>query len=495
MVKWLQVFLGLLLTLPLAGSEAFQAPEQAKKSKGKAEGPVIKVEKGTFKIDITLKGTFEAEQLSEVALSPKAWAPPAMAAPLTVQKAVEHGAVVKKGDVLVQLDLEKIDQAIKDAREERKLAEVAIHQAEDELPVQEKSTPVELAATQRAKKTADEDLDKFLKVDRALAEETSRRSVEDAEHYLQSAQEELKQLQKMYRDKDLTEETEEFILKRQRHQVRMAEFHVKTARIHNEEALKLEIPRKELTLRETSSKQELAWEKARNGLPLALNQKRLALEKMRYDFAKSTERLANLEKDRETLTVRSPADGIVYYGKAVHRHWTTASTAAAKLQRGGMLMPDEVFITIVNTRPIFVHAAVEEKDLQFLKPETKVRVTVAGYPDLKLPGQVNQISAIPQTPGNFEARVALELGDNAKAVMPGMACTVKVAAYRKNDALIVPAANVFSDDDGDSHYVYLPGESGKHHPVKVGKTHDGKTEIVEGLNEGEEILASKPAAK
>jgi multidrug efflux pump subunit AcrA (membrane-fusion protein) len=79
--------------------------------------------------------------------------------------------------------------------------------------------------------------------------------------------------------------------------------------------------------------------------------------------------------------------------------------------------------------------------------------------------------------------------------MPGMACTVKFTAYRKKDALLVPTTAVFSDDDGESHYVYLAGERGKHHAVKVGKSHDGKTEIVEGLREGEEILASKPAAK
>jgi HlyD family secretion protein len=492
MLKWLQLLSCLILTLPLVGGKTDQAPEQEKVAKNKAEGPTVKVETGAFQIDVTLKGTFEAEQVWEIALAPKAWTPPAMPAVLSVQKAVEHGTMVKKGDVLVQLDLEKIDQAIRDARAERELAESAIRQAEDELPVQEKSMPVELAASERARKTAAEDLDKFLKVDRALAEETSRRSLEDADYNLQSAREELKQLQKMYRDKDLTEETEEFILKRQRHMVRMAEFRLESARIHNDHALKLDIPRLDLSLRETAAKQELAWEKARNGLGLALNQKRLALGKMRYDFTRSGERLANLEKDREAMAVRSPADGIVYHGKAWHGQWTSAS-ASAKLQRGGVLQPEEVFMTVVSARPIFVRAVVEEKDLHFIRPEMKARVGAAGYPDLKLAGQVSRISAIPQTPGHFEARVAAELTDGARAVMPGMASTVKIMAYHKEDALTVLASSVFSDDDGDSHYVYLPGEGGKHHAVTTGNSRDGKVEIIKGLNESQEILASRPA--
>ena len=44
----------------------------------------------------------------------------------TVVEAVEHGARVKKGDVLVEFDSEKIDKAIADLRTEQQIAEVAI---------------------------------------------------------------------------------------------------------------------------------------------------------------------------------------------------------------------------------------------------------------------------------------------------------------------------------------------------------------------------------
>jgi multidrug efflux pump subunit AcrA (membrane-fusion protein) len=75
-----------------------------------------------------------------------------------------------------------------------------------------------------------------------------------------------------------------------------------------------------------------------------------------------------------------------------------------------------------------------------------------------------------------------------------MACTIKLVTYRKANALTVPATAVFSDDD-ESFYVYLPAKEGKPRKVtvRVGKTADGKTEILDGLKDGDEILASKPA--
>lgn len=484
----------------LAAGMSFTQDKQAEKkgSMGMSGGPpekgggpaTCKVEKGPLQIEVSLKGVLTAEQMTEVFVKPEAWA-----MPLVVHKAVPHGTAVKKGTVLLSLDVDKIDQAIRDLKAERALSELAIKQAEEELPVLEKSTPLELAAAERLKKQADEDLKKFLDVDRPLAEESAQQSVKSATHYLEYAKEELKQLEKMYRSKDLTEETEEIILKRQRHQVESSEFYLKSALIRRDQVLKVDLPRQELAAREKAAKETLSLDKARNGLPLALNQKKLALQKLKYENAKNVERLAKLEKDREGMIVHAPADGIVYYGKCQHGQWTTAAMVTPKLQPGGIVMPDEVLLTVVTPRPFYVEATVEEKDLYRLKPDLKGKAVLTGFPDVKLPATVKGVSAVPLTPGSFAARVAVEPGQGAEALMPGMACAVKLVVYRKDDALTVPATAVFQDDDGDEHYVYLTVKRGKPEKrvVQVGQTANGKTEIVQGLRAGDTILAAKPA--
>src|SRR5262245_46401687 len=76
---------------------------------GAGQPKSCKVEVGTIKVEVTLKGTVEAQRLAEVSLKPEAWT-----TPLTVERAIEHGTPVKKGDILLELEREKIDQAIKD---------------------------------------------------------------------------------------------------------------------------------------------------------------------------------------------------------------------------------------------------------------------------------------------------------------------------------------------------------------------------------------------
>src|SRR5262249_42680263 len=155
----------------------------------------------------------------------------------------------------------------------------------------------------------------------------------------------------MYRSKDLTEETEEMILKRQRHQVEMAEFGLKTAENRRDQTIRVDLPRREQTAREAAVKQTLAHEKAKNSLPLTLSQKKLSMKKMKNENKKTKEKLAKLHKDRDSMNVTAPVEGIVYYGHCINGQWATAAAVTPKLAPKGPLTPEEVFMTIVSARP------------------------------------------------------------------------------------------------------------------------------------------------
>ena len=454
-----------------------------------------KVEKGRFKIEVSLSGVFEATQTTEVWIRPKAWA-----LPLVVERGIELGAPVKKGDILVEFDHEKIDKMIQDTEVENTLTNLALKQADEELPIVEKSLPIDLAAAERTKSQADEDLKRFLEIDRPNSERSVQFMVKQAGEYLEYSKEELRQLEKMYRSKDLTEETEEIILRRQRFQVEASEFYKNEAELHRDQTLKIDLPRQEQRARENAAKQAIDLAKARALLPLNLNQKRLALAKLKHDHAKAAEKLADLRADREAMTVHSPADGLVYYGRAERGQWTSSAATAQKLHRGGIIAPDEVFITVVSPRPIEIRATVEEKDLHALTQPKDLKGVVTPIFDAerRLPARLTGVVSVPREPGKFEVVVAVELEADQAAIKPGMAASVKFIPYRKDDALTVPSTAIFEDDSAEpvTYYVYLakPDTDGKFPKryVKIGKKAGAKTEVLDGLAEGDEILTSKP---
>ena len=477
-----------------AGQDDPQKPA-AEKANAAPKPPTVKVEKGPFKIAVSLKGGFEGGQAAPVAVSLEGWTPQGGGGPLIVRKVVEHGAAVRKGDPLVWLDTEKIEEAVRDLETQQRLSALAIELAEKELPVLERSVPAELAAAERAKKIADEDLEKFLKEDRDFTRMASEFSLKSARTYLEYEQEELKQLEKMYKADELTEETEEIILKRQRFYVDMAAFYLRMAERDHRDTLAIELPRRDQALHENATRLAILLAKARSTLPLELDQKRLNLEKLKHERQKSGERLAKLKRDLEAMTVKAPADGVVYYGRWSRGRWAGAEQVAEKLRPGGQLQPDEVILTVVTPEGLVVRAEVEEKNLHHLRPGMEAKVVPTGRPDLSLPAKVESVSAVPVAPGKFLARVTVEAPEGGPPLVPGMACSVKVAPYLKEEALTLPAASVFADElDEEKHYVFVPGADGKpvKRAVRVGKKTEQKVEILEGLKEGDEVLKERP---
>lgn len=461
---------------------------------GNGKPAIVKAELRPIRLEVRLSGIFEATRMTEVSIRPMAWS-----SPLTVDRAIELGTPVRRGDILVEFDHDKIDKAIEDAEVENATGDLALKQAEEELPILEKALPVDLAAALRAKTQADEDLTKFLEIDRAQSERNAQFMVKRSIESLEYAKEELRQLEKMYRSKDLTEETEEIILRRQRFQVESSEFNLKEAELRRDRTLKVDLPRQEQRERDNVVKLTIELEKARALLPLNLNQKRVALAKLRHDRARSVEKLANLRRDRDMFTVHAPVDGLVYYGRCERGHWSLTAIAP-KLRKGGVIAPDEVFITVVSPRPLNIRATVDEKELHSLAQpkELKGFVTPTFNPDLRLPARLLSVLTVPGGAGKFEAVVAVAIDDHDTAIRPGMTCTVNFVTYRKDNALTVPSTAVFEDDSTDvlTHYVYRAktNNDGKYikQTVKTGRTVGGKTEIIDGLTAGDPILSSMP---
>jgi len=487
--RWATAFvLFAFLTSPdFAQEKPAQPTPDAKAGQGKdgaiVPRPTVKVTKGRLVASTTLKGTVEGDARAEVSVRLKSWT-----GPLVVERAIEHGAQVKKDDVLLTFDAEKITQLVKAAREERALAKLAIRQAELELPVAKQQLPVDLKAAEREKIQTADDLERFLKIEKPRSIEEAQFSLKNSEFSVEQARDELTQLEKMYRDKDLTEETEQIILKRYKFSVESAEHFLKGTRLRTERTLTIELPRREETAQQAAVKAELAWNRAREQLPLQVKQKELALEKLRFEDDRAQEKLADLEKDLALVTVKAPAAGVVYYGRYARGQWSGPQATA--YLKGGTLPANDVVLTILSSGRLFLHAEVDEKDAGELKAGQSARIAPVRFPGRKLSGKVQRVAAVPQA-GKFEVLIALA-DDSLDGIVPGLTGSAKIVTAQKENALSVLSSAVFEDPDTDSSYVYLPGDPPKRKTVKTGLVAGDKTEIVEGLAEGDEILAGKP---
>ena len=201
-----------------------------------------------MKVDVTLDGTFTAEKLTPVALRPEVWSQ------FEIVEAVPHGTEVHKGQVLIKFDDERLDEEIADLELEQHLSELSIRRAEEELPRLEKTLKLATEQTERLSKTTQEDYDRYHKIDRPMLLKSLEYSLKYAQFMLDYEQDELDQLEKMYEADDLTEETEELILTRQRNTVDFSKFNLEQTKLYRDEVLDVRLPRNDIQIKESIEK-------------------------------------------------------------------------------------------------------------------------------------------------------------------------------------------------------------------------------------------------
>ena len=443
-------------------------------------------ERGPFESAVSAKGAFEPVEYAVVEFRPESWAQP-----LEIKRVAPHGAMVNAGDPLVEFDAEKLDRAIADLKVDLAVGEKALEIVRKEVAAAESLHPIELAEAERQARVAAEDMARFLAVDRVAAEEQARFTVRAAEERLKYAREELEQLERMYKDKDLTEETEEMILQRTRFDVVQAEQSLKRIMENSEETLLLGIPRRELEVRRAAEKGAITLEKAKATLPMQLIQKKLALAKQEHERAESLRRLAELEADRAAATLRSPRAGMVYYGRFREGTWSTAAVAA-KVIVGQPALPAELDFTVLDPARLQFRAKIEEKDLHLLATGLAGRIEPTGYPEADVPATLGPFLPVPRD-AVFEGVFAVAAREGGPKLLPGMTGSVRCVVAKRPEAVTVPSGCVFRDDDG-SRYVFAIDGDGKpaKKPVKAGLASGGRTEILEGLAAGDRVRTSKP---
>ena len=315
------------------------AQEESKKDPAAADKPAAakdatyKVKRERLKIEVDLSGVFEANQMSPISLRPESWSA------FTVVEAVPHGSKVQKGESLVRLDMSKIDEQLQDLETTMQTNKLTLQLAESELGLFKTTLPMDLESAARANRIAEEDLNYFLKINRSFQEESAEQSLKSSRQSLENAEEELKQLEKMYNADDLTEETEEIVLKRARNDVERSQFYLKSSELRTKKTLTQDLPREEQQLTEAAGRAEVALAKTKATLPVQFEKQQLERQKQLLTNKRTEEKLNELRKDREMMEVKSPADGYVYYGRWTRGKWSGAESVSSQLEPGGKLAP------------------------------------------------------------------------------------------------------------------------------------------------------------
>ncbi|MEE3371036.1 MAG: HlyD family efflux transporter periplasmic adaptor subunit [Planctomycetota bacterium] len=341
---------------------------------------------------------------------------------LVIKQIVPHGTQVKQGQALVWFKTDEVDKQLEDAETALRLAELKQQEATFTHQQFLKIQALDLGLANRAKRDAQQTYDNFVKVDRDQRIASTGFNLKSSKASLENAMEELKQLEKMYKEDELTEESEEIVLKRAKRSVESAQFRLKVAEITASRSLAQVIPREQEQQDDTLARALLTFDKARRGLELDRQRKEIEAAKGRKAFAAQKQDVDKMRADRKQMVLRAASDGVVYHGTLSRGK---LAEKPSSLAAETTVTNKQVLVTLVNPRALQIRVDLPETALRHVKAGGKGIAMPKAFPDRKLEITVKSVSLIPMSNGKHDCVVNVRLDGDQPAIAAGMTCDVE----------------------------------------------------------------------
>ena len=176
---------------------------------------------------------------------------------------------------------------------------------------------------------------------------------------------------------------------------------------------------------------------------------------------------------RRTMTLYSPASGVVTDKKVVRGQATTAG---------------EPLYTIADLTDLWIDVQLREADAAAVRVGSGADVELAGRPGRALKGRVEYVyPTVGQEARTVRARVAVTNSDGT--LKPGMYATVRVLTPARS-ALTVPNSAVVRTGERNIVFVDMGGGELMPHDVQLGATVGEYTEVLSGVDDGQRVVIS-----
>ena len=174
------------------------------------------------------------------------------------------------------------------------------------------------------------------------------------------------------------------------------------------------------------------------------------------------------------VTLASPVDGVV--GELGAREGMNVAAGATLFRLNGIATA-------------WVNLDIPEALAGSVRPGAAITVSVPAYPGEKFSGHVAAVLPdVNATTRTLRARV--ELANPGGRLKPGMFATVSIAPPAVTERVLVPSEAVIAT--GERAVVIVDRGDGRYEPVEVkaGRDAGGRTEILQGLEDGARVVAS-----
>lgn len=362
--------------------------------------------------DKTLSGRLEAARSTDVRADLQAYA-----GELRVKWTAAPGLAVKAGDKLAELEAPEYDDALVRAREGLVGAELALAGLKDAMALHDAGFPEQYTAAQRRLERAREELKFFKDVDRAQQVRSNELNLENSRNNIEDQEEELRQLERLYKGNDLAKESQDIVLNRSKRRLAQSKERHKMSEDRHERWIKVELPRREQDMEAAVKAAELEMQRMDQIKATGNAELRSRLIGAERRLSDAKQYLAKLEADAAQLILTAPHDGFVVCGGAAGN-----DGVSTPLKAGDKTGKGQVIVAVIDASTLVLNVPVLANAREKYQPGTKVSVKSDDL-GANAEGTVKAVGMIVKD-GKVTARV--EVANTDGKLLPGARAAVSI---------------------------------------------------------------------
>jgi len=201
-----------------------------------------------------------------------------------------------------------------------------------------------------------------------------------------------------------------------------------------------------------------------------------SLDLARAQNNQSQARLDELRINLQNTLIVSPVNGFV---------------ARRTADPGAFVSANAPIVEVVDIARVRLVANIVEKDLKQIGVGDSARVSVDAFPGESFMGRIARLSPV-LDPATRTAPIEVEIPNDQYRLKPGMYARVGIITESHPNALVVPT-NALVDSNGTRGVYLALNNVASFHPVKVGIEGNERTEVLDGVAEGDRVVTTGAA--
>ncbi len=443
---------------------------------------VYDVQQGPLTISASVSGTIQARE--KVIISSK------LEGNNTIIYLIPEGTRVKKGDLLVELDISSMEDKRIDQQISVQNAEASYVSARENLAVVENQSQSDIDLAELDYQFAQLDLKKYMEGEFPKVQKETESKITLNEEKLVQAQEDLKWSEILFKEKYLAYTD----LQRDQLLFHQAQLNLDTSKadlsLLNEFTSKRDLAQFESDVKQTKMALERTIRKSRASIVQASAE--LLAKKSEYD-----RQVSKLEKVIMQIgygKIYAPMDGLAVYATSVQMNFRGNNEP---LEEGSTVRERQDLIHLPTTSSYMAEVKVQESSLDKIRPGLPVRITVDAIPGKFFTGLVDKIAPLPDAQSrwmNPDFKVyntEILIDGDGEELRSGMSCRAEIIIDQYEDALYVPVQAVLRIGGKPTVYI-AQGDKWEPREVELGLDNNRVARIISGLKKGEKVLLTPP---